>query len=141
MSDQAQVQPQAPIPPAPAGVEDKVLPAVVYALYLVGFATGVTVILGLILAYVSKDSAGPTNRSHYDFQIRTFWIGIAWAVIGSLLLVIGIPLSFVLIGIPFAALGGLILCLLGVWFAVRCVVGLVHLSRGEAYPRPETWLV
>ena len=141
MSDQAQVQPQAPIPPAPAAVEDKVLPAVVYALYLVGFATGVTVILGLILAYVSKDSAGPVNRSHYDFQIRTFWIGIAWAVIGALLLTIGIPLSLVLIGIPFAAMGGLILCLLGVWFAVRCIVGLVHLSRGEAYPRPETWLV
>jgi len=141
MSDQAQVQQQAPIPPAPAAVEDKVLPAVVYGLYLVGFATGITVLLGLILAYVSKDSAAPATRTHYDFQIRTFWIGVAWALIGGLLLAVGIPLSFVIVGIPLAMLGGAIFCLLGVWFAVRCIVGLVHLSRGEAYPRPDSWLV
>jgi uncharacterized membrane protein len=24
----------------------------------------------------------------------------------------------------------------GIWYGVRCVVGLVFLSRGEAYPRP-----
>jgi uncharacterized membrane protein len=22
------------------------------------------------------------------------------------------------------------------WFGLRCVIGLVYLSRGEAYPRP-----
>lgn len=142
MSDQAQLESAPTPPPATAApVEDKVLPAVVYALYLVGFATGITVILGLILAYVSKDKAGPALRTHYDFQIRTFWMGLAWAVIGALLMVVGVPLSLVLIGIPVVALGGLILALLGVWFAVRCIVGLIHLSRGEPYPRPDTWLV
>ena len=29
----------------------------------------------------------------------------------------------------------------GVWFAVRCIVGLVYLSQGEAYPRPNSWLI
>ncbi|MFN3523517.1 MAG: DUF4870 family protein [Phenylobacterium sp.] len=128
--------------PAPqTASEDKILPAVVYALYLVGVSNGLTVVLGLILAYVSKDGAGPKMRTHYDFLIRTFWMGLAWCVIGGLLVAVGIPLSFVLVGIPPLLLGGLILSLVGVWFIVRCVIGVIYLARDEAHPRPETWLI
>lgn len=121
--------------------EDKVLPAVVYALYLIGLANGLTVILGLILAYVSKDGAGPKMRTHYDFQIRTFWMGIGWAIIGAVLFAVGVPLSFVIIGLPLLWLGMAILALVGVWFIARCIIGLVYLSRDEAYPRPATWFI
>lgn len=130
-----------PVAPTPAAAEDKVLPAVVYALYLVGLANGLTIILGLILAYVSKDAAGPKMRTHYDFLIRTFWIGIAWMLIGSVLVAGGALLAVVLIGIPPLILGIMILSLLCVWFVVRCIVGLVYLSRDEAHPRPETWFI
>lgn len=124
-----------------SAAEDKVLPAVVYALYLVGLANGLTVILGLILAYVSKDAAGPKMRTHYDFLIRTFWMGIAWAIIGAVLFAVGLPLSFVIIGLPILWLGMAILALVGVWFIARCIIGLVYLSRDEAHPRPETWFI
>jgi uncharacterized membrane protein len=30
---------------------------------------------------------------------------------------------------------------IGVWFAVRCVMGLYYLSQNQPYPRPDTWLV
>lgn len=121
--------------------EDKVLPAVVYGLYLLGFTNGLTFIIGLIVAYVNRDNAGPINQSHYTFAIRTFWLSIAWFLIGALLLAFGIPLTLLLIGIPMMIAGGVIMGAVSVWFIVRCIMGIVYLVRGEAYPRPLAWLI
>jgi uncharacterized membrane protein len=129
-------------PPATSGAEeDKVLPAVVYGLYLLGCTNGLTILVGLIVAYVNRDTAGPINESHYTFAIRTFWLGIIWFLIGAAILGIGIPLSVVLIGIPLLVLGGTIMGAVGLWFVVRCVLGIYYLVRGEAYPRPRAWLI
>jgi len=120
--------------------EDHTLPTVVYALYLLGLINGLTVFLGVIIAYANRQSAGPTMESHYTFQIRTFWIAIAWWLIAGVLFLFGIPLSVILIGIPLLVAGGLIVAMTHIWFAVRCILGLIHVSRGEAYPRPRAWL-
>jgi uncharacterized membrane protein len=126
----------------PAAEEDKVLPAVVYGLYLLAFTNGLTAVIGLIVAYANRDHAGPINASHYTFAIRTFWMSIAWFLIGLLLVIFGIPLTLLLgLGIPMMMVGGLILSVIGLWFAVRCVMGISHLVRGEAYPRPLAWLI
>ena len=117
--------------------EDKTMPAVVYALYLLGFATGgITTIVGIIMAHVQQSTAGPAMRTHYTFLIRTFWIGVVVSVLAGLLMAVGIPLSFILVGIQLVIVAGLAWAVVGIWFAVRCIVGLVYLSRGEAYPRP-----
>ncbi|HJV40264.1 hypothetical protein [Caulobacter sp.] len=126
---------------APVAEEDKVLPAVVYGLYLLGFTNGLTFVVGLIVAYVGRDAAGPINRSHFEFNIRSFWLAIAGFLIGGALLLLGIPLSLLLIGIPMMIAGGLILTAISVWFVARCVMGIYYLVRGEAYPRPLTWLI
>jgi uncharacterized membrane protein len=121
--------------------ESRVLPAVVYALYLLGLMNGLTVFVGLIIAYANKDGAGPRMRSHYIFQIRTFWTAIGWWIIGGALLFWGIPLAFILVGIPLVVLGGLIFAVGHIWFALRCILGALYLAQGEAYPRPRSWLV
>lgn len=121
--------------------EDKILPAVVYGLYLLGFTNGLTFIIGLIVAYVNRDAAGPINESHYTFAIRTFWLSIAWFIIGGLLLAFGIPLTLLLIGIPMMIAGGLIMGAVSLWFVARCIMGIYYLVRGEAYPRPRAWLI
>lgn len=121
--------------------EDKVLPAVVYGLYLLAFTNGLTAIIGLIVAYVNRDQAGPINASHYTFAIRTFWLSIAWFLIGLCLILFGIPLSIVLVGIPVMIVGGLIMGAVSLWFAVRCILGIAYLVKGEAYPRPNAWLI
>ncbi len=121
--------------------EDRTMPAVVYGHYMLALVSLVTVFIGLIIAYANRSSAGPVLASHYTFQIRTFWLSIGWFLIGSLLLVFGIPLSFVLIGIPAVILGVFIMGVIWIWFAVRCVVGVIYLARGEAYPRPLNWLI
>lgn len=120
--------------------EDRTLPTVVYALYLLGLINGLTVLIGLIIAYANRDRASPAMESQYTFQIRTFWIAIAWWIIAAVLFLWGIPLSLILVGVPLIVAGGLILAMTHIWFALRCILGLVYVSRGEAYPRPRTWL-
>ena len=120
--------------------DDRTLPTVVYVLYLLGLFNGLTVIIGVVIAYANRDRAGPAAQSHYTFQIRSFWLGIVFWLIGGLMLAWGAALMVILIGFPFLLLGGLILALTHIWFAVRSIVGLVYVSRDEAYPRPRTWL-
>lgn len=130
--------PEAPIP----ATEDRTLPAVVYGLYLLGLATGgATALLGLIIAYVNRKDARAIPETHYTFLINTFWMTFGWCLIGGLLILFGFPLSFVLVGLPFLALGWAIVGLVGLWYAVRAIVGVIYLARGEAYPRPKTWLI
>ncbi|CAN7508981.1 hypothetical protein LJR164_003506 [Phenylobacterium sp. LjRoot164] len=121
--------------------EDRVLPAVVYGLYLLGLVNGLTILVGLVVAYINLDKAGPRMRTHYDFQIRTFWIGLAIFLSLGLLIGISAVLSLVLIGIPFLMLFLFLWGAVGVWFAIRCIIGLVYISQDQAYPRPNTWLI
>jgi len=122
-------------------VEDRTMLAVIYALYLLGIVNGLTTLLGLILAYASRGGAGPAARTHYTFLIRTCWLWLAWAVIAGLLIMVGAPLSLILVGLPIFALGWLIFGLTHVWFAVRAIVGVIHLARDEPYPRPYSWFL
>jgi uncharacterized membrane protein len=75
-------------------------------------------------------------QSHYTFLIRTFWIGLILMVAGGILFGVGALLSIILIGFPIMGVAWLIMGGAGIWYGVRCVVGLIFLSRGEAYPRP-----
>ena len=123
-----------------SATEDRTLPAVAYGLYLLAFATGITAIVGLIIAYAQRDSAGPVAASHYTFLIRTFWIGLATCVVDGVLFGVVALLSIILIGFPIMGLAWLVLALVGVWWAVRSIVGVIYLARGEAYPRPHALL-
>jgi len=103
------------------------MPTVVYVLYLVSLINGITALIGLILAYVSRGEAPEWLTGHYTFQIRTFWIGLLLSVIAGLLTLVFI--------------GFVLMPLVAIWFIVRCVRGLIWLNRGEAVPNPESWLL
>ncbi|MDB5445408.1 MAG: hypothetical protein JWQ97_725 [Phenylobacterium sp.] len=122
-------------------VEDRTMPAVVYALYLIGIVNGFTVLIGLILAYLNRGQAGGRMRTHYTFLIRTCWLWLVWALIGAALIFWGGIFSLILVGLPFFALGWLILGLVHIWFALRAIVGVIYLARDEPYPRPYAWLL
>jgi uncharacterized membrane protein len=98
----------------------------IYILYLVGFAAGITLVIGVIIAYINKDDAPEWLRTHYRFQIRTFWIGMLYCVLGFVLM-------FVLIGF-------LVWLLAAIWLIVRVIKGFKHLERQEPMPNVETWL-
>src|SRR6266849_3762991 len=104
--------------PAPLGAaahDDRQMALIIYILYLASFAFGITAIVGLVLAYVNRDTAPDWLKSHYTFQIRTFWIGLLYFAAAVVLCVILI--GFVLV--PAAI----------IWFVVRCALGLSRLLR------------
>jgi uncharacterized membrane protein len=78
------------------------------------------------MAYVNAGSAPEPLKSHYRFQIRTFWIGLLYAVLASIL--------------ALAVVGIFALLFVAVWLVVRCVKGLQALDKRQPYPNVETWL-
>lgn len=73
------------------------LTQVVYVLYALSYFAGITAIVGIVINYVKKDDvAGTWLESHFRWQIRTFWFGLLWAVIGAatLVILIGIAILF-----------------------------------------------
>ncbi|OGS93974.1 MAG: hypothetical protein A2Z65_05225 [Gallionellales bacterium RIFCSPLOWO2_02_58_13] len=67
---------------------------VVYVLYALSYFAGITAIVGIIINYVKKDeAAGTWLESHFRWQIRTFWFGLLWAVIGAATLVIAVGVA------------------------------------------------
>jgi uncharacterized membrane protein len=119
-------------PPATSGGEGWFSPGrlnvqVVYCLYLVSFVVGLTGIVGLIMAYVNRSKGEPWVDTHYTYAIRTFWIGLLYALISSILMVafIGVILIFGVV----------------IWIVVRCVIGLQKASAGEPIARPESWWI
>ncbi|MCB5426559.1 hypothetical protein H0274_14955 [Altererythrobacter sp. CC-YST694] len=103
-------------------------PTIISLLYLASFITGVTALVGVVLAYVWKgEPKAAWEVSHYEYLIRTFWIGL----IGGL---IGFVLIFVLIGL-------LVLPAVAVLVVIRSVLSLVNAQKQAPMPNPGTWLV
>jgi uncharacterized membrane protein len=114
-----------PVAPQPPLVSNYGLVLTVYILYLVGFLTGITVLVGLIIAYLRRDKTDRVSQSHFQFQITTFWIGLLYFFVGLLTLHFGI--------------GALILLWYVIWTVIRCVKGLLALNMGEPIRNPNSW--
>ena len=101
----------------------KTVAAVVYALHAIGFFSGITWIVAVIVNYVKLDDArGTWLESHFRWQIRTFWWGLLWGVIGSVLLLV--------------LVGWLVLAAAGIWIIYRIVKGAMYLSENRPLPTP-----
>lgn len=110
--------------PAVAAPIDQ-LPMIIYIVYLGSFVFAPASLVGVIMAYVNRGGATPWARTHYQFQIRTFWIGLLYGVISLIC-------AFILIGF-------IMLLLVAIWTIVRCVMGIKYASKGEPYPKVQTW--
>jgi uncharacterized membrane protein len=97
----------------------------VYILYLVGFLTGITALVGVIIAYLQRDKTDQIGRSHFQFQITTFWVGLLYLIVGA------ITAHF--------AIGALIIIWWFVWTIIRCVKGLLALNEGKPIAAPNSW--
>lgn len=93
----------------------KTLTTIIYALYAVSLFIGFTMIVAIIINYVKRaDVAGTFLESHFRWQIRTFWFGLLWSVVGL------VSLLFVV--------GWVILCANAIWFIYRIVKGFLNLN-------------
>lgn len=98
----------------------------IYILYLVSVVVGITALVGVIMAYIGMEEADDMTRSHYRNQIHIFWKGLLYSIVSALLVM-------VIIGLP------MLLATL-IWYIVRTVKGMDKLSKGQAYPNPDSWL-
>lgn len=116
---------------------------IVYALHALGLALGAfgaaTVIgsflfgwpsiIAVIVNYIYRgDARGTWLESHFDWQIRTFWYALAWALLVGL---ISLPLTLVIIGFGTWVVG---LFILGVWAIYRVLRGWLHLNAHRPMP-------
>ena len=99
---------------------------VIYFLLIVSTIVGITAVIALIMAYVFKDESDDCLQTHYQFQIRTFWIGLLYCTLGVITL--GINLGFFILLFAF------------VWLIVRCAKGLKQLENNQPVKNLKSWL-
>ena len=111
---------------SPPAVSNTGLAFIVYLLYFAGYFTGLTHIIGVIIAHVQVGDADALARSHFRFQIRTFWIGLLYVVIGAALFVV--------------VVGIFVLLWWFVWSLVRNIKGILALNEGRPIADPDSWM-
>lgn len=99
---------------------------IVYILYFIAYFVGLTAIVGVIIAHVQKGSGDALLDSHYDFQVRTFWISILYVVVGTVLTVV--------------LIGFLILAWAFIWSLIRNIKGILALNESRPIANPRSWL-
>ncbi len=131
-----------PAPPDKATLKSfladpRVIPFLNYLLlFLMVLTLGLTGILVLLIATFREDGAADWLKSHYEFQKRTFWLGVGPVIVCTAL---GILLTshhlnqqmvmYALAGIPLLYVTG------------RCITGFNHLLYSRPYPNPNSWVV
>ncbi|MBS0539952.1 MAG: hypothetical protein JSR47_14400 [Proteobacteria bacterium] len=101
------------------------IPQLVYLLYFIGFVFHPAALVGVVLAFVNRNEGTPVERSHYEFQISTFWRGFVMLA-ASLIL-------------AFFVVGWLLLVFWMIWTIVRSAKGLSNLSRGQPMREDIGW--
>jgi uncharacterized membrane protein len=98
------------------------LALLVYVLQAVGFLIGLTWIVGVVINYLKIDDVRYTwLETHFNWQLRTFWLGLAGMAVAWLLTIVKI--------------GVLIGCAVTVWGIYRVAKGWLALNdRKPMYP-------
>ncbi len=97
-----------------------------YILMLAGpLFGGATALIAVIIAYVYRDDCSEWLQSHFQLQIRTFWIGLLYFLLSAITLVIMV--------------GQLLLLIAFIWYMVRIIKGIKALNHRQPYANPTSW--
>ena len=97
------------------------LTLIIYVLYALSWLLGVTAIIAIVINYVKReDTFGTLYESHFRWQIRTFWWGLFWFVLGALTMVL--------------LVGFAILFVASIWVIYRLVKGLLYWNDRKPLP-------
>lgn len=110
-------------PPAPDNLRTSAI--VVYALYIASLVVGITLIVGVVMAYVKRNEMnGTLYYNHMQYLIKTFWYSLIGFIIGWATMIL--------------AVGGIVLVVVSVWFIYRVVAGFIKLYDGKPVS-PDGW--
>lgn len=100
---------------------------IVYLCQALSFFFGITAIAGIILNYLKrKEVKDSWLESHFCWQIRTFWIGLAASFAGFILM--------------FVIVGFLILAIILVWSIHRVIKGYLLLNENKPIENPQAFI-
>jgi uncharacterized membrane protein len=95
----------------------KTVTMAVYALQAVSFFFFLPAVVAVVINYVKRDDArGTVYESHFSWQIRTFWWGLVWSLVGMVLL-LALGLGLIVLGVVY------------VWLIYRVVKGFLKLTE------------
>ena len=77
------------------------------------------------MAYINRDTAPEWLKTHYHFQIRTFWILLLYGTVSCILCLI-----FIGFALLFATM---------IWLIIRCVKGLKAIEQRAPIADPTSW--
>lgn len=139
-------------PPPRQPSESNSRPIIIAVLYLANLFVPFSALVGVVLAYVWRKEEGTPEweRSHFTYQIHTFWISTLVVVTGVVIMIFGTVAMMAAQGsnsdAAGLAVGGLFMVMVLVWiadagwFVARCILSLMKASNREAMARPRTWL-
>lgn len=97
---------------------DRTMPMAVYICYAVSFLYGITMLIGVIIAYVYRgDAEGKWYQSHFNYQTSIFWKSLIGFLLGIVTIFFGV--------------GVVILIATYVWVIIKVVQGWRALSEGK----------
>jgi len=114
--------------------DNRLVPMLNYLfVFLMVMTLGLSGILALLVANFREEKAADWLKSHYEFQKRTFWIGILPVLAGFFavlrLHVTDQRVMLVLLVVPLGYTAG------------RAALGFNHLFHGRAVPNPKAWII
>lgn len=113
--------------------EGRAAAGVVWLLYLLAIpSANLLAVVGLVVAYAMRGSSSGWVRAHFDDQIRLFWSVIIWFILLCIVMIVALPLSLIVIGIPILIAAGLAMLVLFIWFTVKSILGLIGVVQGRA---------
>lgn len=117
-----------PGPPPSAALGDADSLFSVYALILFAVPTlGVSALIALVAVTGRPGPSGEAAMSHFIYQQRTLWAGAVAALLGAILIAVG--------------LGVFVLFALAVWLILRGVSGVWALKAGRPIAIPRGWWI
>jgi uncharacterized membrane protein len=116
------ISPAAAVPvlsPEARHENNKTLTLILYGLYGASmFTGGLSAIVAIVVNYIKREElAGTMFESHFTWQIRTFWWGLLWFVLGLVLM--------------FVVVGFVVLFANWVWTIYRVVKGFLYVMDGK----------
>lgn len=112
----------------PRDIENSTGLYAVYALILFAVPTlGVSALIALLAVTGRAGPTGAAAAGHFVFQQRTLWAGAVVALLGAILIAVG--------------LGVFVLFIVAVWLILRGASGVLALKAGRAVRNPRGWFL
>jgi uncharacterized membrane protein len=112
--------------PAPQVSPDaKNMANIIYILYIIGFFTGITALIGVVLAYINRNQFDPASNSHFNRQIKIFWRGVIFAIFIFITYFIG---AITIILMPIA---WILMLWWFIWTVIAIARGMSALNRSQ----------